>query len=310
MNSDNNIKNQKDIGKNSPDFTWVGALAAIIVSACWGGNFAASKFSLLDFSPFLTVLLRFVLVSALLLPFVIGKEIPRLRDMLVLSVLYVALHFSLIFYAMSHGLNITSAIIATQMGVPFSCLLSAIFFNDRLGPWRSFGLLVSFAGLLVISGTHNVVEHWQPFMTAMLGALAWSFANIYMKKMKPCGVIPMLFWPGLFALPQMAALTLLLEQNQLWAMAHAAPSAWLGIIYSAVFSSLVGYGLWLWLLKRYQMSQVVPYSLLTPVVGIACGVLIFGNPLSQLVKIGTALTIVGVAIITIRRPKLAELERI
>ncbi len=310
MKTDKTKENQSVAAENSTNLPLLSALAAVIVASCWGGNFAASKFAMEHFPPFLTVLLRFVLLSIILAPFVWRQRMPRLKDMALLSVLYITLHFSLIFFAMSQGLNITSAIIATQMGVPFSCLLSAIFFRDYLGPWRSFGLLVSFAGLLVIAGTPNVLAAWWPFMIAMGGALAWSFANMVMKKMPPCDVIPLLFWPGLLALPQMVLLTLLVEDHQLHLIATAPLSAWLGIAYSAVFSSLVGYGLWLWLLKRYQMSQVVPYSLLTPIVGIACGVLIFGDPLSWLVKFGTLLNVAGVAIITLRRPKLAALEQI
>lgn len=289
---------------------WVPALAAMLVSVCWGANFTASRFAMEHFPPFFTVLLRFVLVCVLLLPFVLRHRMPPWRDALVISFLYITMHFALIFFAMAQGLNITSAIVASQMGVPFSCVLAAIFFRDFLGPWRSFGLLVSFAGLLVISGTPNVDAHWGAFLIATLGALAWAGANIYMKRMKPQPVVSMLFWPGLFALPQMLLLSGLFETPSLTLISSAPLSAWAGIFYSALFSSIVGYGLWMWLLGRYSMTQVVPYSLLVPVVGIGCGVLIFAEPLTPLILSGAALVVTGVAIITIRRPKLAELEKL
>jgi hypothetical protein len=42
--------------------------------------------------------------------------------------------------------------------------------------------------------------------------------------------------------------------------------------------------------------------LLVPVVGIAGGVIAFGDPLTPQVLIGASLTIVGVGVITVRRP--------
>ena len=292
-------------GKN---LSWQAGAAAVIVAFCWGGNFAASKFAMAHMDPFLTVWLRFFLLSLMLAPLVWKYARPNMQQMFILSIFSITIHFAFIFYAIWAGLSVTSAIIAVQMGVPFSCLMAAIFYKDYLGPWRSFGLLVSFAGLLVVSGTPNVVEYWWPFMLGIVGALGWACANTYMKHMEPTHVVNMLFWPGLMSLPQMGVLSYVFEDNQLDQILNAPTSAWLGIAYSAVFSSVIGYGLWMSLLKRYTMSQVVPFSLLAPMVGIASGVLIFHDPLGPLVIGGSALTVLGVAIISIRRPRLTRTE--
>lgn len=284
-------------------------LAAILVAFCWGGNFSASKFALMDFPPFLTVILRFVVVSTLLAPFALRKPIPRLRDMTIIAITLVVIHFAFIFVSMKMGLTVTSAIVATQMGVPFSCMVSAILFKDYLGPWRSFGLMVAFFGVLIVAGTPNAAEHWDAFLLAMVGAFSWSSANIYLKRLPPMPVVSMLFWPGLIALPFLAVISALFEHHQLSLIQHAQWTSWAGIAYSTVFSSLIGYGLWNWLITKYPLSQVVPYSLCAPIVGITAGVLIFDDALTWRVIAGAALTIIGVGIITLRRPRLAaELE--
>jgi O-acetylserine/cysteine efflux transporter len=308
--SEKMLKKQNITGNSSARTPLFVALAGSLVAACWGGNFSASQITMQHFPPFMTVFLRFALLCLMLAPFALRMPRPRMRDMALLSLFYITLHFSLIFLAMARGLNITSTVIATQMGVPFSCLMAAILFRDRLGLWRSSGLFVSFSGLLLIAGSPNALHYWQAFLIAIGGALAWSIANILIKKMPPCGIIPMLFWPALFCLPQIIILSAIFESNQLHLLATITTSAALGISYSAIFSSLIGYGLWMWLLQNYQMSQVVPYSLFTPLVGIACGVLLFHDPLTLMVIIGAAMTMLGVAIITIRRPKLAELEQV
>lgn len=262
------------------------------------------------FPPFLFITTRFVALSVLLLPFVLRKKIPALREMIILSLLYISFHFALIFIAMHMGLSVTSAIIATQLGVPFSCMFAAIFFKDHLGPWRTFGLGLAFFGTIIVVGSPDVAEHFVPFLIAILGAIGWALANIHMKRMKETGVVATLFWPGLFAIPQMVILSLLFESNQLHVLQNAAWTAWAGVSYSAIFSSLIGYGLWTWLLARYPMTQVVPYSLLVPIFGIGCGMFFFGDTLTWQIIIGAVLTVAGVAVITFRRPKLAEMERV
>lgn len=285
----------------------IAILAALFVALCWGGNFSASKFAMQDFPPFLTVILRFVCVSVLLAPWALRQRPwPRMRDMCFIACTLIVLHFALIFVAMKLGLTITSVIVATQMGVPFSCIVSSVLFKDHLGPWRTLGLLVAFFGVLMVALSPNASQHWGAFMLAVFGSLAWSSANIYMKVMKPVPGVALLFWPGLLSLPVLLVMTLLFEHDQLSILQQAAWSSWAGIAYSTVFSSFAGYGLWNWLVRTYPLSQVVPFSLCVPIAGITGGVLFFGDPLTTQIVLGASLTLVGVGIIALRRPSLVS----
>lgn len=281
-------------------------LAALLVATCWGGNYAATKFAFADFPPMLALLLRFVAVAAVLAPFALRHKLPRMRDMLFISMTLIVIQFALIFSGMYMGLSITTVIIATQLGVPFACVLAAVVFKDYLGPWRSFGLAIAFLGIVVVAGTPNASEHWGAFLLAVCGSLSWGVANIYMKRLNPQPVVVLLFWPALFSLLPLALLSALLEQGQWVLITSAHLSSWLGIAYSMIFSSIIGYGLWNYLIKTYPMSQVVPYSLLAPMVGIASGAIIFGEAVTMQVMMGAALTLVGVGVISVRRPQLAE----
>jgi O-acetylserine/cysteine efflux transporter len=285
-------------------------LAAILVAACWGGNFTASRFGLNEFSPYFMLLIRFVGVTVLLAPFALRYPIPRFRDMLMIAIFLIVFQFSFVFSAMDMGLSITSVVVATQLGVPFACVMAAVIFKDYLGPWRSGGLMVAFLGVVIVAGTPNASEHWGAFMLAVLGSFGWSVANVHLKRMKETpSVVSLLFWPALISLPMLALLTLILESGQLESIQTAHWTGWAGVAYSLFFSSLLGYGLWNRLIVTYPMSAVVPYSLLVPVVGIAGGVITTGDALTLQVVIGTLLTIAGVAVISIRRPQLIEMEQ-
>ncbi len=287
-------------------------LAAILVQLVWGGNYSASKFALMEFPPLLMIALRFILLSLILAPFMPRHGWPglrRMRDYAIIGFTTLVFHFSTLLFALHMGLNVTSSILAVQLGVPFSCILSTYLFKDYLGPWRSAGLAVAFIGVLLVAVTPNVYEHWDAFLIAIVSAFGWSVGNLYLKIMTPSKVVPLLFWPGLMALAMMAVLSLIFESNQWHYVEQASWRAWASIAYSAVFSSIVGYGLWNWLMTRYPVNQVVPYSLLLPIAGISGGVVFFGDPFNWHILVGAALTISGVGIIAFRRPRLVEAEK-
>jgi len=283
-------------------------LAALIVVMCWGGNFSATKYALADLPPFVLLVLRYVGVVVLMAPFALRMPVPRLRQMLTLSLMLIVIQFALVFVAIRMGLSLTSTIIAGQLGVPFACVMAAIFFKDYLGPWRSAGLMVAFLGVVIVAGTPNAAEHWGGFLMAVGGAFAWSSANIYVKTLKGYSPVQLLFWPALCAIPIFVTLSLLFEQGQVEALQMAHWMAWAGAAYNAVLASIVGYGLWNWLIARYPMSQVMPFGLLMPVFGISAASLLFAEPMTPRIILGGILAVGGVGVIVIRRPKLAEIE--
>ena len=255
-------------------------------------------------------MLRFIGVALVLAPFALRQKFPRMFDMAFLAMTLIVLQFACIFAALHMGLSITSAVVAAQLGVPFACVLAAILFKDFLGPWRSAGLMVAFLGVLIVAGTPDASEHWQAFLLAVAASFAWASANVYMKRMQPTPpVVQLLFWPALMSIPMLALLSYMFEANQWQAITNAHWQSWGWVGYSLIFSSLLGYGLWNRLITKYPMSAVVPYSLLVPIVGITAGVIAFGDPITSQVIAGATLTIIGVGIITVRRPQLMEIEQ-
>ncbi|MCI5048785.1 MAG: EamA family transporter [Rickettsiales bacterium] len=283
-------------------------LLAIIVTVCWGGNFAASKYALLHFPPFFAILIRYIVVSIVLLPFAKRMEIS-FKQLSLLALMMITLHFTLVFTALWMGLSIGTTVIAIQLGAPFSCVLSAIFLNEKLGAWRSMGMAIAFMGIIVIAGTPNVAHHEIAFMFAIVGAFFWACTNIYMKKLGQQPVMPMLFWTSVLSIPQNALVSFVIESNHLQLMETAPFTAWFGIVYSGLVSTIVGYGLWYWLIKRYDVSQVAPYSLLVPISGFTAGIVFFNEAMTVQMMMGALITIVGVAIITIRKPRHAQMGR-
>jgi O-acetylserine/cysteine efflux transporter len=59
---------------------------------------------------------------------------------------------------------------------------------------------------------------------------------------------------------------------------------------------LLGYSIWGRLLSRYPASQVAPFSLLVPVVGLTSASLLLGDRLGQWQMIGAVLVMLGLLI--------------
>ncbi len=71
-------------------------------------------------------------------------------------------------------------------------------------------------------------------------------------------------------------------------MQHVPLPVILSVAYTALASTITAYGLWFWLLKRYPVTMVSPFSLLTPVFGIAFGQMFFTEALTWQIAVGGA----------------------
>lgn len=282
--------------------------AALLVAILWGINFVAAKYALAYFPPVFFTCLRFIFVSAVIVPFVPRLTVGQIRRILPVSALF-TLHFSLMFAGLAYGLDIATSALVGQLGVPTACLLGALFLKDRLGPWRTMGIVISFIGIGIVAGTPNITSNMTAFILALISSTLWGVAQIFVKRTQDLQPMQMLGWVSLGSVPMLMALSLLFEFSQ-WPPLGSAPlTAWAGLAYTVIGSTLIAYGLWYYLLSKYTVSQVTPFSLLVPMFGIAAGQIFFAEALTHHIILGGIITLAGVGVIVIRRPKLALFSR-
>ena len=70
------------------------------------------------------------------------------------------------------------------------------------------------------------------------------------------------------------------------------------LLYVVIGASVVGYGLWSWLLARHPASEVSPYALLVPVIGIATAWIALGEVPGLVELLGAAVILLGLALLT------------
>ncbi|MFW0777456.1 MAG: DMT family transporter [Rickettsiales bacterium] len=281
-------------------------LFALIIIAIWAGNFVAAKYALEFLPAFLLTGLRFVIVAALIIPFVKPPSKAQLRAILFISVIN-AMHFALPYAALAMGLSVASTALTMQLGIPFSCLLGAIILKDHLGPWRSLGMAIAFGGMLIIFGEPNVLDHQFAFLITVLGAFLFGWANLMLKRLNDVGAFQLIGWMSLFMIPPNLILSIMFEAHAWPDLTQITALPLMGLVYTAIGASIVGHGLWFVLLQRYPITYVAPYPLLVPVVSAFFALWLFDEPITIELILGGLITLAGVGIIVLRRPKLVEL---
>lgn len=278
----------------------------IFVMVVWGLNFVVGKWGIAQFPPIFMIGLRFAVVALLLVPFV---KVPRekLGWILLLSFTLGCVHFSLMFTGL-RDLDAAAAAIAIQIQVPFAALIAAIFLDDKLGWRRTLGMALAFAGVVVMAGEPRVSGSLWPLFLVISASFMWAVSNVQIKLLGPVDGFSLNAYLGLFAAPQLFIASALIEDGQIQALINADWVGWSAILYMAILVTIVSYLMWYRVLRRYSVNQAMPFTLLVPIIGVLSAALVLDEPLTWRVLLGGAATIAGVAVIVLRRPRLAEPE--
>jgi len=272
---------------------------ALLVNLLWGGNLVAGKVGVTHFPPLYFSGLRFVLV-ALLLAHWIRPQRGRMRQVVVIALTAGALHFSLLFMGMRLSGDVSSVAIVVQLNVPFATLLAVLFLGERIGWRRGLAIAVAFAGVAVIGFDSRAFGYIDGLLLIVAGAFVWGLSQVLMRELSGVGVFALQGWIALISAPLMFTLSYFLEQGQVAATLAANAEAIGALVYAAVLGSVVGHGSTYYLLTRYPVSTVSPMLLLTPFFGVLAGVALLGDVVTAQIALGGALTIGGVAVITLR----------
>ncbi|TQV70840.1 DMT family transporter [Denitrobaculum tricleocarpae] len=276
----------------------------LAVALVWGLNFAVAKIGLTHLPPLLFMALRFALVAIVLIPFVKPPK-GRWRQVMAIAFTLGLLHFSLMFNGLK-DLDAATAAIAIQLQVPFAALLAAVFFKDKLGWRRALGMAIAFVGVALIAGEPRLDGQYLSLFMVIAAACTWSVANVQIKFLEGVDGFALNAWMAVFATPMLLAASLVFEDNQIETVGQIPWPATFAVLYQSIMVVVFGYGCWYWLLRRYSFNQAMPFTLLVPVIGVFAGVFFLGEALTPYLIAGGCLTVVGVAIIVLRRPKTAS----
>lgn len=271
---------------------------ALLVIVIWGSNFTAMRVGALDLPPFFLLGLRLAVAAAVLVWFLEppGRHLPAV---LAISIVMTTLHFGLGLVGF-RAIEASTGAIVMQSAVPFASLLAWLSFGETLG-WRRFaGMAIAFAGIVVIAGASQMQQNLPMIGVLVFSAFCFALANILIRRLGEVNIVSLNGWITLLGAPQAFLLSLILESGQTEALQTADWPAYAALLYMAIAASVLAHTIWYRLVPRFETNQTMPLTLLVPVVGVVCGMVLLGERLTLATAIGGLVTIAGVAIIVCR----------
>ncbi len=275
-------------------------LAATIVALIWGVNVAVVKTCVAEFPPIFLTGFRFLIVAMLLIWWV-PPPWRQMRMIGILSFVFGSLHFGGVFFGL-RGVDASIASILILLGVPFSVLFARVLLKERFGWKKSAGMLIAFSGVIILFGEPSTAASPLHLTVFFLAIVAWGLGNTVIKLVGPVNNFALNAWMGLFASVQLITVSFLAESGQLEAVSTASIQGWSALGYIVLMASIVGYGLWYYLVGKYDVTRVVPFTFLVPIAGVMGGVFILGEHLTVEKVLGGLVILAGVALIQLPWP--------
>jgi len=272
-------------------------LLALLVVFVWGINFIFVKLSLEEFSPLLLCAVRFLLASVPAVFFIKPPAVP-FKIIAAYGLIMFALQFALLFIGLRVGMTPGVASLLMQVQVFFSMFFAIIFLGEQPHVGQIIGALIAFIGIGVVAlhFDHNV--SLMGFLCILAAAASWGIGNLITKKIHSVNLIAVIVWSSFVACLPMFIFSLVFEgpESFVTAYEHMTWKGILSVLYIVYISTWVGYGVWNWLISRYPVGMVVPFTLLVPVVGILSSVFILGEPFYLWKLVAGLLVISGLCI--------------
>jgi len=126
----------------------------------------------------------------------------------------------------------------------------------------------------------------------------------------PMNQFAFIVWSSLVAPLPFVALSLWVDGPSavLAAVQNLSLRSMAAVAYIAWISTLLGFGLWTFLMSRYPVNRVAPFTLLVPVVGLTTGWIVFGEALQLVHFAGAGLLMAGLLVNVLGGPAWARLK--
>ena len=277
----------------------------VLLCAVWGFQQVAIKVAGAGVSPLLQVSLRSAIAAVLVFAWMRLRGQPLAgRDGSLKPGLLAGVLFALEFICIFVGLGYTSAsrMVVFLYTAPCFTVLGLHLFvpGERIGWRHGAGVLLAFLGIAVAFGEGAggaMPQRWIGDLLGLLAAIFWA-ATIVVVRGSPLARISaakVLLYQ--LAVSAVVALPLSLLAGEEGVRGELTPAVLLALLYLGVVVAFASYLAWFWLLTKYLASRLMVFAFLTPLFGVAFGVLLLGDPMSLAFALAAALVVAGIVLV-------------
>lgn len=274
-------------------------LELLLLSVLWGGAYLFTRAAVPAFGPAPLVAMRMGIAALLLLPVLaltgkLSQVRQHPRELLIAGIPFTALPFMMMTWAALHITAGLSAVLNATAPM-FAALVAHFVLKERLGRWRAGGLLLGFAGVVLLMSSGNVsfkTADGALAVAAVLGtAMFWSVGANYTKR-HMAGIDPLVTTAGSLAAAGLALTPLAWAA---WPQTPPSTRAWAEMAFLGVASSGLGMLMYFRLLRRVGPVRAMSVTFLSPVVAMVSGALYLGEALTLQMVAGCAVVLLGTA---------------
>ncbi len=275
------------------------AALALLVIVVWGINFVVIKVALGHLPPLTFAALRFSLAAFPAMLFVRPPKVP-LKGLATYGLLIGTGQFGLLFIAMGGMISPGLASLVIQTQAFFTIGFAMAFAGERLRGYQIAALLLAIVGLGWMMAHSGAEVTWLGLALTLGAAVSWAAGNTVQRALNPPDMLAFVVWSSLFAAPTLFALAIGVEgwRAVSGAILHADAGTWAAVAFQSFGNTILGYGVWGFLLSRYSAASISPLSLLVPVFGMAASAVFLGEPFSDWKAVATGLVLGGLALNT------------
>jgi drug/metabolite transporter (DMT)-like permease len=279
----------------------------VLLTALWGFQQVTIKLIAADVSLVMQAGIRSIVATALLLAWAATHRIALFsRDGTLAAGVAAGLLFAFEFVFIYGGLAHTNASrmsVFVYLAPPLTALGLHFFVRgERLGLLQWTGVAVAFGGLVLAfwEGFSSGLGTWVGDLCGLAAAFLWAATIVLIRasSLARATATKTLFYQlGVSAVVLPAASVALGEHGvrDLNALALAS------LAYQAIVVAFASYLAWFWLLTRYLAARLSVLSFLTPLFGMASGVVFLSEPLSVRFAAAALLIAGGIALVNLRR---------
>jgi len=279
----------------------------VVLCLIWGGQQVVLKAAAGDIAPILMIALRSGVAALLVgLLMLFRGERMSLADGTWRPGLVVGFLFALEFLFVGEGLRHTNAshVVVFLYTAPIFAALGLHWKLplERLQLLQWMGILLAFAGIALAffgraqaSGGAPSNILWGDFL-ALLGGVAWGATTVVVRcsRLARTSATQTLLYQlvGAFVLLTLAAVGL--GQTGF----RSTPLAWGSLVFQSLVVSFASFLVWFWLLRNYLAARLGVFSFMTPLFGMAFGVVLLHEPLEPSFLAGALLVLPGIMLVS------------
>ncbi len=275
---------------------------------CWAANFVVSAWALGSHPvpPFMLAFLRSAIVLICMFPFLLMKPPKRWGRLALVCACVGPIHLAFLYTGLQTA-SASGSSIVSQILIPFATILSMVFLREKVGWVRGLGIICAFIGTMIMIYEPGALSLDIGLIYIIAAYFAIAAGSVLMKSVGEVDWRQYVVWMAAMVFVAMGFSTSLFESGHAEIWAHSKWPLLIAAGYAGMAVTLFAHGQYFQLIKKYDVSLVVPLTLMVPVFACALGVMFLDETIFLRYYIGAALILPCVYIIA-KRQKIAPVQ--